>query len=76
MSMISEFGEPEDGSRHPLIKVRMSPKLIAYLDELVKVEGYGEDREEVMRNFVWAEINRLISVGRLKAKFARKRFLG
>ena len=41
------------------------PKLLAYLDELVKKQGFGNSRSAVARNFVWREVNRLIEAGRL-----------
>ena len=46
----------------------ISEQLAAYLDELKELEGFGNSRPEIIRNFVWKEIHRLIEVGRLKQK--------
>lgn len=50
------------------IEVSMPPKLLAYLDELRDMEGFGLSRSEIIRGFVWKEVNRLIEVNRLKQK--------
>lgn len=47
------------------IELAISEKLVAYLDELKTMDGFGNSRPEIIRNFVWKEINRLIEVGRL-----------
>jgi hypothetical protein len=43
-------------------------KLIAYLDDLVELQGFGTSRAEIARNFVWDEVNRLIESNRLKQR--------
>lgn len=50
------------------MEIQLSPKLIAYLDELKEMDGFGSSRPEVIRNFVWKEVNRLIETARLKPK--------
>jgi hypothetical protein len=50
------------------IEVAASPKLVQYLDELVRDEGFGNSRPEIVRAFVWKEVNRLIEAGRLKPR--------
>jgi hypothetical protein len=40
--------------------------MLEYIDKLIAVEGFGDTRAEVVRGFVWNEINRLLAVGRLK----------
>ena len=44
------------------VEVAATPKLLAYLDRLVEMEGYGNSRAEVARGFVWKEVNRLLEV--------------
>jgi hypothetical protein len=51
-----------------LVQIQASPRLVAYLDDLVAGEGHGHSRAEVARNFVWKEVNRLIEVGILEPK--------
>lgn len=48
-----------------IIQVQVSPKLLEKLKELREMEGFGETYEEIIRNFTWLEINRLIAVRRL-----------
>lgn len=50
------------------VEFKASPKLLAYLDALKNEEAFGNSRAEIVRNFVWKEVNRLIEVGRLKPK--------
>ena len=45
-----------------------SQRFLAYIDELIAMEGFGNSRGEVARRFVWKEINRLIEAGRLRPK--------
>lgn len=50
---------------HPTTSVPISatPKLLKYLDDLVKEEAYGNSRAEVAKSFVWQVIQDLISKG-------------
>lgn len=49
-----------------VIEIGLSPTLLEYIDALVKLEGFGDSRPEVIRNFVWLEVNRLIAAGRFE----------
>lgn len=43
------------------VTIQASPKLAAYLDQLVALEhGWGESREEAAMWLVWESVNRLI----------------
>ncbi len=55
-------------NKNPSVKidVTVSPKLARYLDELRDKDGFGSSRPEIVRNFVWKEINRLLEIGRLE----------
>lgn len=46
--------------------IELSPTLLAYINELVEMQGFGATREIVIGRFVWKEVNRLIEAGRLK----------
>lgn len=48
------------------MELRATPKLLAYLDRLVRNEGYGSTRQEVIKTLVWQGINELIAQGRVK----------
>jgi hypothetical protein len=54
----------------PSIKVEVwvSPKLAAYLDELRTMEGFGESRSGIIKQFVWNEVNKLIKDRRLSQR--------
>ena len=43
----------------------MTAKALKYLDMLKEKDGFGSSRPEIIRNFVWKEIHRLIEVKRL-----------
>ena len=43
-------------------------KLLVYLDDLVKMQGFGNSKSAIARNFIWKEVNRLIEVHRLKER--------
>ena len=58
-------GRPKNRHKSVAVTITVTPKLIQYLDDLVDEEGFGNSRAEVAKNFVWTEINRLISVGNL-----------
>jgi hypothetical protein len=49
-------------------ELQLSVKLVEYLDELKEKQGFGETRQEIIKNFVWDRINRLILEKRLKEK--------
>jgi hypothetical protein len=45
---------------NPGINVRLRPVIVAYLDELAKIGGYGKGRSGVMRRFIENGIVRAI----------------
>jgi len=47
------------------VDVALPVKLLNYVDDLVRLEGWGSSRAEVVRNIVWQEVHRLIVAGRL-----------
>jgi hypothetical protein len=62
------MGRPPKTEPTIRIEVQASPKLIAYLDELQKLEGFGDSRPDIVRRFAWDRINELIKDGRLVQK--------
>jgi len=66
--MPDKVGRPKGEKKTKAVPVNATPKLLAYLDELVDMEGFGNSRAEVARNFVWKEVNQLIADGRLKSR--------
>ena len=53
------------------IQVRVRPVILAYLDELDRIGGYGKGRSGVMRRFVENGIARAIQRGVLDKKNAK-----
>jgi hypothetical protein len=64
----SKGGRPKAEEPPIPIEVSCEPKLVAYLDELVQMQGFGTSRPAVARAFIWKEIHRLIEVNRLKQR--------
>lgn len=60
------MARPRNTEASTPVEVALSPKLLAYLDALKEAEGFGSSRAEIIRNFVWKEVNRLIEAGRIK----------
>ena len=58
-------GRPRNPESSVPVEVSLTPKTIKYLDTLRGKEGFGYSRQEIIRNFIWIEINRLIEAGRL-----------
>lgn len=58
-------GRPKNSEPGEKVEVTITPKLAKYLDILKAKEGFGNSRPEIMRNFVWSEVNRLIAERRL-----------
>jgi hypothetical protein len=58
-------GRPKN--KHPTTEVRMkaTPKLLAYFEALIDEEGFGETRPEVAENLCWRMIEELIRAGTL-----------
>lgn len=46
----------------------VEPKLLAYLGDLRKMQGFGNSMSAIARGFIWKEVNRLIEADRLKQK--------
>jgi hypothetical protein len=61
-------GRPPKEEATKRVEVQASPKLLAYLDDLIGMEGFGDSRPEIVRRFAWDRINELIKDGRLKQK--------
>lgn len=62
------MARPKNPQEKITIELQASPKLVGYLDQLKKMEGFGESRQEIVKTFVWAEINKLLLEKRLKQK--------
>jgi hypothetical protein len=43
-------------------------KLLLYLEDLVTMQGFGNSKSAIARNFIWKEVNRLIEEKRLKQR--------
>jgi hypothetical protein len=56
--------DEEDVKLEPL-EVGVEPKLLAYLLDLKKMQGFGNSRSSIARSFIWKEVNRLLETGRL-----------
>jgi hypothetical protein len=66
---MKRVGRPPNAEPTAQIEVTgVEPKLLQYLDELKKKQGFGKSHSEIARNFIWQEVNRLIESGRLKEK--------
>jgi hypothetical protein len=59
------MARPRNPEATVLIEVGLTPKAIKYLDTLKEKDGFGSSRADIIRTFVWKEINRLIEVKRL-----------
>ncbi len=62
------MARPKNSTAKITVELQASAKLIAYLDALRKMEGFGESRQDIVKNFVWAGINKLLLEKRLKQK--------
>lgn len=62
------MGRPRNPDALIPLEVGFTPKTIKYIDALKEMEGFGNSRPEIVRNFVWKEINRLIEARRLKER--------
>jgi hypothetical protein len=61
-------GRPNNDEESAHFEVTCEPKLVEYLAELKAMQGFGNSKSEIARNFVWKEVNRLIETGRLKPR--------
>ncbi len=64
-TIMGKQGRPKNLHKSVTVTITATPKLAQYLDDLIKEEGFGNSRAEIAKNFVWKEINRLISAGNL-----------
>ena len=46
----------------------VEPKLLEYLEDIRKLQGFGNSLSAIARTFIWKEVNRLIETGRLKQR--------
>jgi hypothetical protein len=60
------MARPRNSEASVVVEVTIPPKLVRYLDALKDKGGFGVSRPDVVREFVWKEVNRLIEVGRLE----------
>jgi hypothetical protein len=60
------MARPKNPEATVVLEVGFTPKAIKYLDVLKEMDGFGTSRAEIIRAFVWKELNRLIEVERLQ----------
>lgn len=53
-------GRPTKDDPGVLVPLKIPTKLNAYLEELVKIQGFGESKQDVIKQFVWTAVNDLI----------------
>lgn len=62
-------GRPKNAEAGSTLEVTgTEQKLLDYLDELQKMQGFGNSRSAIARGFIWKEVNRLIEARRLKER--------
>jgi len=62
-------GRPRNEEETATLEVTgAEPKLLVYLENLHKMQGFGNSISAIARGFIWKEVNRLIEAGRLKQK--------
>lgn len=62
-------GRPRNEEASKALEVTgVEPKLLDYLEDLRKLQGFGNSISAIARGFIWNEINRLIEAGRLKQR--------
>ncbi len=62
-------GRPKNEEASATIEVSgAEPKLVAYLKDILKLQGFGNSTSAIARAFIWKEVNRLIESGRLKQR--------
>ena len=62
------MGRPKNEQGKITIEIQVTSKLVEYLDELKSMEGFGESRQEIVKNFVWTAVNKLILEKRLEQR--------
>jgi hypothetical protein len=60
------MARPKDPHRKRTIEIQASPKMIAYLDQVKAMEGFGDTRPEIVKRFVWDGIFKLLAEKLLK----------
>jgi hypothetical protein len=50
------------------LTIPVSLKMMEYLSEIVRMEGFGATEGDVARGFLWDRINELIEARRLKER--------
>ena len=62
-------GRPRNNEPTGTLEVTgVEPKLLEYLEDLRKAQGFGNSMSAIARGFIWKEVNRLIESGRLKQR--------
>jgi hypothetical protein len=62
-------GRPKNDQETATLEVTgAEPKLFDYLEDLRKMQGFGNSISAIARGFIWQEVNRLIEVKRLKQR--------
>lgn len=62
------MARPKSRTKKITLELQLTPKLARYLDDLVKLEGFGETRQEVIKKFVWDGVNAALPKERLKQR--------
>lgn len=62
------MSRPENTQKKITVEIQATPKLLAYLEDLRKIEGYGETRQEIVKGLVWDAINLLLRDKQLKRR--------
>jgi hypothetical protein len=65
---LQTMGRPKNEEDKITVELQLPAKLVGYLDELKEKQGFGETRQEIIKNFAWDRINQLILEKRLKEK--------
>ncbi len=62
-------GRPKNEEATSTLEVTgVEPKLLAYLKDLHKLQGFGNSTSAIARGLIWNEVNQLIASGRLKQR--------
>lgn len=65
------MARPENPHKTKAVKITATPKLVAYLEDLIQEEGYGHSKAEIARTLVWRGVEDLISKGVLTRRPGR-----
>lgn len=60
------MARPKNRQPKHILRLRATPKLVAYLDQIVDLQGFGDTRQDVIKRLVWDGINDLLAKKRLK----------